>query len=214
MQYAQTIGIPRGRFFPLGFGMYTRRSGRVLYPRCCIWCMAIHLLSGSFQVTLSTPGVFLPGFSVTRLTARALPLNEWVSRCCKACTLCHLPTFVACTIRACSRRTCSLTIFHGMECQSVRMWETAPAEDSAVICIASWIGSSRSLVHPHRREVSPLARRVMLQPVSAPLQDGIRFFPPPYPHAFGWPYDLPTFSRRGNTGLPRSTRLTRTGEVL
>ncbi len=131
------VGIPRGRFFPLGFGMYTRRSGRGLYPRCCIWCMAIHLLSGSFQVTVSTPGVFLPGFSVTRLTARALPLNEWVSRCCKACTLCHLPAFVACTIRACSRRTCSLTIFHGMECQSVRMWETAPAEDSAVICIAS-----------------------------------------------------------------------------
>ncbi len=33
--------------------------------------------------------------SVTRLTARALPLNEWGSRCCKACPLCHLPSFVA-----------------------------------------------------------------------------------------------------------------------
>ena len=31
---------------------------------------------GFFQVTLSTPGVFLPLFSVTRLTAIALPLNE------------------------------------------------------------------------------------------------------------------------------------------
>src|SRR5215510_13906075 len=68
-----------------------------------------------------------------------------------------------------------------MECQSVGMWEAAPAEDSAVICIAPLIGSSSSLVHPHRREVSPLARRVMLQPVSVPLQDGVRFFPPPYP---------------------------------
>ena len=56
------------------------------------------------------------------------------------------------------------------------------AEESAVICIAPLIGSSRSLVHPHRREVCPLARRVMLQPVSVPLQDGLRFFPPPYPH--------------------------------
>ena len=30
-------------------------------------------------MSLSTPGVVLPWFSVTRLTARALPLNEWVS---------------------------------------------------------------------------------------------------------------------------------------
>lgn len=71
-----------------------------MYPLLRSWCMAIALLTGSVQVTLSTPGVFLPWFSVTRLTARALPLYEWVSRCCKACTLCHLPTFVALTIRA------------------------------------------------------------------------------------------------------------------
>src|SRR5262245_15899247 len=128
--------------------------------------MAIPLLSGSCQVTLSTPGVFLPWFSVTRRTARALPLNEWVSRCCKACTCCHLPAFVALTIRACSRHTDSLTVFHGIACQSVEMWETAPAEGSAVICIASLIGSSRALVHPHRREVCPLSRRGMLHPVS------------------------------------------------
>jgi hypothetical protein len=30
MQYAGYIGIPSGRFFPLDFGMYTRRSGRAL----------------------------------------------------------------------------------------------------------------------------------------------------------------------------------------
>ena len=52
----------RGRFFPLDFGMYTRRSGRALYPRRCIWCMAIPLLSGSFQMTLSTPGCSCLGF--------------------------------------------------------------------------------------------------------------------------------------------------------
>src|SRR5215471_4844559 len=144
--------------------------------------MAILFSSGSFQVTLSTPGVFLPWFSVTRLTARALPLNEWVSKCCKACTLCHLPAFAPRTIPASSRRTFSLTVFHGMECQSIKMWETAPAEDSAVIGIAPLIGSSSALVHPHRREVSSLSRRVISQPVSVPLQDGVRFFPPPYPH--------------------------------
>jgi hypothetical protein len=82
------------------------------------------------------------------------------------------------------------------------------------ICNTFCTDSSVVLVPRHRREVSPLARRVMWQPVSAPLQDGIRFFPPPYPHALGWPYDLPPFARRGSTGLPRSTRLTRTGEVL
>src|SRR5713101_7853625 len=54
------VGIPKGRFFPFGFGIYTRRSGRVLYPRCRSACMAIPLLSGSFHVVLSTPGVCLP----------------------------------------------------------------------------------------------------------------------------------------------------------
>src|SRR5499426_2301359 len=44
------------------------------------------------------------------------------------------------------------------------------------------IDSSLVLVPRHRREVSPLARRVMLQPGSVPLQDGLHFFPPPYPH--------------------------------
>src|SRR5919197_2695901 len=102
-----------------------------------------------------------------------------------------------------------------MECQSVEMWETAPAEDSAVICIASLIGSSRALVHPHRREVCSLSRRVMLQPVSIPLQDSIRFFPPPYPHRHGAALRLSYLPcKRSDTGLPRSTRLTRTGEVL
>src|SRR5262244_2158449 len=108
-----------------------------------------------------------------------------------------------------------MTVFHGMECQSVEVWETAPAEDSAVICNASLIGSSSSLVHPHRREVSSLARRVMLQPVSVPLQDGLRFFPPPYPHRHQWALRLSYLSYdRSDMGLPRSTRLTRTGEVL
>src|SRR5215472_2658912 len=56
-------------------------------------------------------------------------------------------------------------------------WNTSTA-----ICITFYTDSSVILVPRHRREVSPLARRVMLQPVSVPLQDGLRFFPPPYPH--------------------------------
>jgi hypothetical protein len=71
----------------------------------------------------------------------------------------------------------------------------------------------------HRREVCPLARRVMLpvllaQPVSSPLQGGIRFFPPLYPHRLWSALWLSSLSRRSDTGLPRSARLTWTGEVL
>src|SRR5437667_3720824 len=101
-----------------------------------------------------------------------------------------------------------------MECQSAEVWETAPAEDSAVICIAPLIGSSRSLVHPHRREVCPLARRVMLQPVSVPLQDGLRFFPPPYPHHRWLALRLSYLLDRSDTGFTRSTRLKVTVEGL
>src|SRR5215831_4599110 len=76
------------------------------------------------------------------------------------------------------------------------------------------------LVPRHRREVCSLARRVMLpkalaQPVSAPLQGGLRFFPPPYPHRHQWALWLSYLScDRSDTGLPRSTRLTLMGEVL
>src|SRR3989442_989730 len=71
------------------------------------------------------------------------------------------------------------------------------------ICNTFCIDSSMVLVPRHRREVSPLARRVMLQPVSVPLQDGLCFFPPPYPHRHQLvlrpPYLL---CGRSDTGLP------------
>jgi hypothetical protein len=56
------------------------------------------------------------------------------------------------------------------------------------------------LVPRHRREVSPLSRRVILQPVSVPLQDGLRFFPPLYPHRHG-PYGFTTFRKVDMDGL-------------
>ena len=87
------------------------------------------------------------------------------------------------------------------------------------VCNTFCTDSSVVLVPRHRREVCPLARRVMLprqlaQPVSIPLQDGLRFFPPPYPHRPWSALRLSSLPRRSDTGLSRSTRLTRMGEVL
>src|SRR4029450_4732152 len=56
--------------------------------------------------------------------------------------------------------------------------------------------------------------KLRAQPVSTPLQGGIRFFPPPYPHHPRAALRLSYLQRRGDMGLPRSTRLTRMGEVL
>src|SRR5262249_56004916 len=89
-------------------------------------------------------------------------------------------------------------------------WNQATA-----ICNTFCIASSLVLVPRHRREVSSLARRVMWPPVSVPLQDGLRFVPPPYPHRPGLalrPSYLPF--RRSDTGLPRSARLTGSRQVL
>jgi len=109
--------------------------------------MALIFLRGVFQVTLSTPGVFLPWFSVTRLTARALPLNEWVKRRGLALTLPHLFSCVAFTILAWSRRTVWLTFCQSMACQSVTPWKDVPVASpsgdgslagiAAVICFSS-----------------------------------------------------------------------------
>src|SRR5215467_10400257 len=91
---------------------------------------------------------------------------------------------------------------------------------ATVMCNTFCIDSSLVLVPRHRREVCPLARRVMLPrprapPVSVSLPDGLRFFPPPYPHRHWSALQLSYLSyERSDTGLPRSARLTRTGEVL
>jgi hypothetical protein len=67
-------GMPtRGRKPPLALGIYTRLTFWHLYlfgstSNCGI---AANLASGVFQVTLSTPGVFLPLLVVMVSTARA-----------------------------------------------------------------------------------------------------------------------------------------------
>ena len=78
------------------------------------------------------------------------------------------------------KKTCWL---HDTTEKSMSSWgREHPWNTSTAICNTFCIDSSLVLVPRHRREVSPLARRVMLPPVSVPLQDGLRFFPPPYPH--------------------------------
>ena len=63
--------------------MRTLRSGRGEYPLFCNDNIALVFASDVFQIIRSTPGVFFPSFSVTRLTANDFPLNEWVSSHCK-----------------------------------------------------------------------------------------------------------------------------------
>jgi hypothetical protein len=120
------------------------------------------IFAGVSHVMRSTPEVRLPWFSVTRFTAKALAENEWVSSCCKACTLPHLLSCTAFTIRAWSRRTLRCTVGQSMACQSTVAWETAPAVASAVICFVSSVGWPCSLVMKDQREVSSLSRGVML----------------------------------------------------
>jgi hypothetical protein len=83
------------------------------------------------------------------------------------------------------------------------------------ICHTFCTDASVVLVPRHRREVSSLSRRVMCQPVSVPLQDGMRFFPPPsLPRRWLVLRPSSLSCERNDTDLPRSPRLTRMGEVL
>ena len=58
-----------------------------------------------------------------------------------------------------------------------------PLRSRRHICIASYAGWLTVHVRPHQREVCSLAGGVMSQPLSSPLQVGIRFLPPPLPAA-------------------------------
>jgi len=62
---------------------------------------------------------------------------------------------------------------------------TAPASVAAADISASppEVCLPGSLVTPDQREVCPLSRGVMLQPLSGPLQAGVRFLPDPLPAA-------------------------------
>src|SRR5262249_25016840 len=76
------------------------------------------------------------------------------------------------------------------------------ADMSATLPDAGWLSV---LVRPHHEEVCPLSRGVMSQPLSAPLQGGLRFLPDPLPAAPSarLAARFPPFDSRGRaTGLP------------
>ena len=154
--------------------------------------MAVAFFCGVFQITPSTPGVAPPLFSVTRRTARALPLNEWVRRCCKARTLPHRPACTAFTIRAWSLRTVRWTAYQSMVCQAPGPVESAPVSVvTAVICLLSAGSWPSSLVTKDQMDVCPLARGVMLRGRSTPIHLITR-----------WRSLLPSSYARTPVGLP------------
>jgi hypothetical protein len=129
---SRIVGIPSGRSLPLDLGIWIRRSGCGRYPRDANDIAPASFFWDESQSSLSTPGVFLPSFSVTRRTASNLPLAERVNRCCKAFALFHLLCCTAFTIRAWSRRT-SPSIVAQLRVSHFRLWpKAAPA--CAVIC--------------------------------------------------------------------------------
>jgi hypothetical protein len=70
------------------------------------------------------------------------------------------------------------------------------------ICDAPCAGWLTVHARRHQREVCPLSRGVMSQPLSAPLQVGIRFLPPPLP-ATPSAHLATRFPKGRATGLPR-----------
>src|SRR6266852_1753562 len=146
----------------------------------------------------------------------AVSLKKKISKRWKVFTLFHVPSRVALTILACSRRTLRWTFCQSMACQSVTPWKDAPAastsgfsvvEGSAVICFSSSVVYSSILVTKDLAEVCPLSREVMLQPLSFPLQDGIRFLRFPLP-AISSAYLAAAYRERKISGLPCFARVT------
>jgi hypothetical protein len=201
--------------------MYTRRNGWARYPRCRSSCTAVTFCAGVLQSCPSIPGVLLPWFSVTRFTARARPLKEWVSRCCRACTRCHRPSSLAFTMRAWRRLTLRRHRFQSIWSQFTRSWEVAPrtgrpaalrlSTSVLVICVSSFVALPDCLVMGDHAEVCPLSRWGT-RPLSAPLQSGLRFLRDPipaapwarltarFPHQSGEDDGLTTFCTRNTMG--------------
>ena len=87
----------------------------------------------AFQTPLSGRGFTTS--SVTRLSAKALALREWVKRRCKALTLPHHLACVTFTILACSRRTFRYALFYLISDQISFTLENAPVYVAiSVIC--------------------------------------------------------------------------------
>lgn len=131
---------------------------------------------GVSQVSLSTPAVLPPEFDVTRLTANALAENELIKMRWRDFTFPMRFAFRASTILTCSLRTSFSHDTHLMVCHAV-----SAAEDAHSACASSncrffiYTSSTFHFVANYLMEVCPLSRGVMSQPLSPPLQRGIRF---------------------------------------
>jgi len=81
-------------------------------------------------------------------------------------------------------------------------WKAAPTVllNSVVICFAFLAVSPNLLVKKDPMEVSPFSRGTMLQPLSASLQDGLRFFHLPMPTILSAPLTV-GFPLRENDGV-------------
>jgi hypothetical protein len=166
----------------------------------------------------------LPRFVVARRTAITLPQYERVSRRCRARTLFHLPSIVAFAIRCWRRCTSCSAFFQSIWFQPDFRWGAAPGARAdrrgqpgaraPVICFASLGAWPTLLALRHLADVCSLSRGVMLpavaQPLSGPLQVGLRFFRDPVPPA-PWARLTACFPRcRGGLGaLPRSAHASR-----
>jgi len=187
--------------------MYILRSGFGQYPLCRSNDNAVAFFFGVFQISLSAPGVCFPEFSVTRLTANAFALSEWVSKCCKAFTLPHLPSCVAFTIRAWSRFTVRLAFCQSMAFQFTLLCEVAPAI-VAVICFTFVCRFAKLSRNGRPCESLPTfvwndVADALAQSLFVPLQDDFRFFHFPLPAVLSACLAA-CFPRGSTTGLPRS----------
>jgi hypothetical protein len=119
MQYAQGIGIPRGRLSGLPrFGIHVRRSG-VAVRVSCSWPASRHRWAGGKDFTPSIPAGCFPRLSwVTRRTAHKRAYQDLVNRLWRLCTVLTSPRCVAWYMRFWRRKTCRWTCFQGMPCQA------------------------------------------------------------------------------------------------
>ena len=114
MDRSKSVGMPSGLCFPFFLGIRRRLSGKSVYPLHFSDNAALSFSAGIFQTIRSTPGVFLPLFSETRLAARHLAASDRVSFRCKALTLPGLPSRCAFAIRIWSFLTRSSSFSHGI----------------------------------------------------------------------------------------------------
>jgi hypothetical protein len=93
-------GSDSGRCWPLVWGRAIRFQGAGRSPRHRpMRTTAPAVGSGVSQRSPSTPGVFVPGGSVTRLTAQARAAHAWTNRELRRLTLRHAPACTAWTRR-------------------------------------------------------------------------------------------------------------------